>query len=280
MAQESDYHDSGALSECIRNTIQEQTTYDTNGFANILSFLEMLKDAKNLAIADVIKEAKPLWKTILQATGNAVEDLSDTKACQKAARKALRKKAVSTAANAWLSYRYVYNTTKADYEQFVRAKVGEYLGQLDQNRVLRGSIGLSAGTLKIKMRLTDNTRPNFEKFLISGNQYGVFPGLYNLWDMVPFSFIADWFAPLGDELQDIDQSIFFRYYEVNELLVSRKLRYEKDQPWGHTTYEYYERRQLDSMPQWEIYEDPKEASGKTIAKRCLDGISIISGFAM
>jgi hypothetical protein len=231
-----------------------------------------------MAIGDILKKSQDLWKDVLRATGHAVDDLSDSQALKKAGRKALRKKARSGAASAWLQYRYVYNTTKADYEQFVRAKVGEFLGSLDQHRVLRGSIGLSDGVLKVKMRLTDNTKPNFEKMLIGLNQYGLFPGLYNLWDMIPFSFIADWFANLGDELQDIDQSIFFSYYEVNELLVSRKRKIVVEESWGKTTYEYYERRLYDEMPQWEVYEDPTTPSGRTVFKRCLDGISIVSGF--
>jgi hypothetical protein len=271
----SDYE---ALSECIRNTIQEYTTYDTNGYQNVLSFLQLINDARTMAVGDILKKSQDLWKDVLRATGHAVDDLSDSQALKKAGRRALRKKARSGAASAWLQYRYVYNTTKADYEQFVRAKVGEFLGSLDQNRVLRGSIGLSDGVLKVKMRLTDNTKPNFEKMLIGLNQYGLFPGLYNLWDMIPFSFIADWFSNLGDELQDIDQSIFFSYYEVNELLVSRKRKIVVEESWGKTTYEYYERRLYDAMPQWEVYEDPTTPSGRTVFKRCLDGISIVSGF--
>lgn len=268
--------DVAALSECIRNTIQEYTTYDTNGYQNMISYLQLLNAARKLEIGDLLKESQQCWKDLLIATGNTIVD--DPVEAKKVARRALRKRTVKGAADAWLKYRYVYNTTKADYEQYVRAKVGEYLGTLDQNRVLRGSIDIGGGKLKVKMRLHDNSAANFDKFLISGNQYGVFPGLYNLWDMIPFSFIADWFSNLGDYLQDIDQSIFFRYYKVDELLVTRERSYRKDQVWGGTSYKMYSREFLAEMPQWEIYEDPKGPSGRTIFKRCLDGVSIVSGF--
>jgi hypothetical protein len=44
--------------------------------------------------------------------------------------------------------------------------------------------------------------------LIRGNAIGLLPKLSNLWDMVPFSFLLDWFFNIGERLGDVDSQMF------------------------------------------------------------------------
>jgi hypothetical protein len=258
--------DAGALSECIRNTIQKYTTLDTNNYANAVEMIDTINDIRRGKIADLIEDSKDWWRI----THKLLDNVDGKNA------RTILMKGSKQASSAWLKYRYAYQTTKSDLEQATRAVIGEYLGTLDSTRVLRGQIPITDGLLRVKMRLHDKTAPNFEKMLISMNQYGLMPGLYNLWDMIPFSFIADWGSHLGDYLQDIDQRIFFSYYEIDELLVSRKQISIRDEIWGPTTYRWYDRSFLTEMPQWEIYEEDK-TSNKVKIKRFIDGVALTIG---
>jgi len=224
-------------------------------------------DFRNGKIAELLEDSKNYYRIIKDTVG----DISGKNL------RCLTKSTSKKAASAWLQYRYAYNTTKSDIEQFARMKFGEYLGALSPDRVLRGSIAITGGQLRVKMRLHDDTSDILDSMLISLNQYGLMPGLYNVWDMIPFSFISDWFSSLGDHLQDIDERFYFRYYKVDELLVSYKQSLVRDEFWGSTRYMWYDRILLDSMPNWEIYEEEGGTKTKTVVKRVLDGFSIIVG---
>jgi hypothetical protein len=259
--------DEGALSECIRNVITENTTFNTNSYANLIEIIDTIVDFRNGKIEELLEDSKNYYRIIKDTVG----DISGKNL------RCLTKSTSKKAASAWLQYRYAYNTTKSDIEQFARMKFGEYLGALSPDRVLRGSIAITGGQLRVKMRLHDDTSNILDSMLISLNQYGLMPGLYNVWDMIPFSFISDWFSSLGDHLQDIDERFYFRYYKVDELLVSYKQSLVRDEFWGSTRYMWYDRILLDSMPNWEIYEEEGGTKTKTVVKRVLDGFSIIVG---
>lgn len=253
-----------ALSEVIRNVIAENTSYNTNNYANFLEVLDLIRDFRNGKFGELIEDTKDFYKLAKRIAGHDVS------------KKEIRSLVHSTPdvlSKGWLKYRYAYTTTKADVDQYTRAKVGEFLGALDESRVLRGKIDILDGELRVKMRLHDDTSPNFTKILIGLEQYGLYPGLYNLWDLMPWSFVADWGSHLGDYLEDLDQSIFFHYYKVDELLVSEKRRLDRDEPWGLTHYTWYERYLLHEMPQWEIYEEGN-ASNKTLVKRTIDALAL------
>jgi hypothetical protein len=259
----------GTLSEVIRNTISENTTYNTNNYANLFQVVDLINDFKNGKVSE-------LFETASSCIDVVKETLRNNKSSHSAMRSLFHKKNAEAAASAWLKYRYAYNTTKSDVEQYARAKFGEYLNSLTKDRVLRGSGEVDHGQVRIKMRLHDDTSPNLTYFLIGLDQYGLFPGLYNFWDMVPFSFVTDWFTHTGDIFQDYDQRIYFQYYQVDELLVSYKQRLVREEPWGVTTYEWYDRYLYDEFPAWEFYDDT-EVSGKTVIKRLTDAGSLAVG---
>jgi hypothetical protein len=257
-------NDVSALSEVCRNTISEYTTLATNNYANLFEVIDLIKEFRNGKIIDLVESAQDWYRIIIESVKHPT----------KSNLRRLGKSASKEAASSWLKYRYAYNTTKSDVEQYAHAVFNNYLGSQHGDRVMRGSIGISAGELRIKMRIHDNPSPNFEYVLIGLDQYGLFPGLYTIWDMIPFSFIADWFSNLGDVFQDIDQRIYFSYYKIDELLVSKKQVLSLQEPWGLTTYTWYERNLLTEWPQWEIYQElPK--SKKVITCRALDALSLV-----
>lgn len=263
--------DDGALSEVIRNTIQDATSLNMNNYANAMQIVDLFRDFRNFNVGALIEDSKHFYKRCLKEFGKG-------NITGKRVRGAIHKGA-KWAADGWLKYRYAYETTKSDIEEYIKKVVkpeSQALEGLTPDRVLRGSIGIAGGTLRVKMRLHDDPFAGFDRMLINADRRGFMPGLYNLWDMIPFSFVADWFSGLGDKFQDIDQSLYFRYYKVDELLVTTKQTLTRDELWGLTDYKWYNRELLEEFPQWEIYEE-NSASGKVITYRALDIGSLCVG---
>lgn len=51
---------------------------------------------------------------------------------------------------------------------------------------------------------------------------GLSPCLSNLWDLIPFSFVVDWFANVGDALRQLDVQFLANLYDVGSCTIGRK----------------------------------------------------------
>lgn len=52
---------------------------------------------------------------------------------------------------------------------------------------------------------------------------GFLPTAQNLWDLVPYSFVVDWFLGVGDYLESIDTSLRLMRFDIRYVTMSRKL---------------------------------------------------------
>lgn len=255
------------LSEVIRTTITDETTLATNNFANLTEIVDLINDIRKGKIIELVEESRDYYRLVKRTVG----DISGKNL------RTLLMNSSKKISSGWLKYRYAYNTTKSDIEQYIRVKLGEKMGRLTEERVLRGHISDANYDLRIKMRLIDNPAANLDYVLIGLNQHGLMPSLYNVWDLIPYSFIADWGSNLGDYLQDIDEStLYWRYYKIKELLVSEKCVKDIKESWGLTTYTWYDRYFLTNFPQWEIYDD-RNTSARVKIYRFLDAASLTVG---
>jgi hypothetical protein len=288
----------GALSECIRNTIQESTSLSTNNFANAFEIVETINDFRNFKVRDLCKKFSD-FKNYLHSVrpdlkGRKLRVLNDKDFHMVFDPKTMKKDIIlssydlnspglDTAAkdvskklsDGWLKYRYAYNTTKMDVTNFVHQILENNLRPLSDERVLRGRIDVNEGEMRIKMRLHERSGDLLLSIMNTANKAGFFPGLYNLWDMIPFSFVVDWFSPIGDTLEDFDQRWMHDYFVVDELLVSTKQHCYIDDAGFSAELTYYDRQLFDEMPQFEFYDDDSGVSDKTKAYRSLDGVSLL-----
>lgn len=108
------------------------------------------------------------------------------------------------AADVWLTWRYVINTTKADVEDIssTRSRVAELTRQLKAgNRLMtthgEGSSPWGVCHVSLTYAIADVLELN--------NFIGYTERMlaYDAWDLIPFSFIVDWFYSVGDLLHDI-----------------------------------------------------------------------------
>lgn len=173
------------------------------------------------------------------------------------------------ASDAWLSYRYVYSTTKSDVEEASRL-----IEQLSSDTgFIRGqtAIGSSLASLKIRYAPYDNPMLNLLYSGLSGLQrLGLDPSLVNMWDMIPFSFIADWFIPIGDNLQRLaDQKWAATMPYQTECLASQKGTVQI----GGWEYSVYHR--FSYSPSYDLaWVDDSTSTYRTWSKRVLDVIAL------
>jgi hypothetical protein len=83
-------------------------------------------------------------------------------------------------------------------------------------------------------------------------EWDAYPTLENAWDLVPFSFVVDWFINLGSILDNIDTMVYEQYLRVKLYERSDKITYKIRSDWfcRQTGYPYgvdlkltsYERR--------------------------------------
>lgn len=210
----------------------------TNSIANMLEAIEAVK-----AIADGLRSPTNFIK-------NIVRKYKDPR-------------------DAWLAYRYVYTTTKLDvkeYQEFFEqmkllAKMTKETFNLD------GSFTTDSG-LKCHCRVVVRTGElipgSLQAWLESA---GFNPDLVNAWDMVPYSFVVDWFLHVSDLLeyvQDVGVSL-----ELNPTEIWYSVRTAYD---GQSVYFRVPGRKLDTIP----YMGNITISDRTFKMRCADAISLFT----
>lgn len=92
-----------------------------------------------------------------------------------------------------------------------RTLYGKFDYELPNNCYGSGSAHL---TVRSKVRVTFS-HTSLLASLIKGQAIGLIPSLGNLWDLVPFSFVADWLWNIGDRLNDIDAQMFMLVLPVH-----------------------------------------------------------------
>lgn len=186
-------------------------------------------------------------------------------------------------ADAWLSYRYQYSTTKMDVQdaiKFVRRHTD--LGTLDRMIVGRGThvfdyMGSNV-VCRCGIEVTPKETSYLKKIWRALDQYGLTPDFYVIWDSIPYSFMVDWFLPVSDIVSVWDANAMYfsgEYYTFDGCCYSLKYTRELD---GYTIQCYT--RWLGSVPSslnsfyW--LEAPS-AGCKTVGYRILDAASIFIG---
>lgn len=173
-----------------------------------------------------------------------------------------------TASDAWLAYRYMYSTTKADLEEYVA--LTQRLTNLlsDDNLVSWGLFvdGPYIFTCELILEAQSLIPHSFVDWL---KKYGLELNLTNMWDMVPYSFVVDWFLGISDILQRLDRYNDCVPFKSKACWYSVSTLYE-----GVNTYA---RLQGGSFPVGYPRITFHGTSKRTLAKRFVDGVCLIGG---
>ena len=176
------------------------------------------------------------------------------------------------AADAWLKYRYVYNTTKSDISE-ISEKAKRLTGNL--SGTLRAGSASKNSTLHLKLdyKPLDNIFMNAALSLTSGAQrFGFDPSLYNAWDMIPFSFVADWFLPIGKNLERLSNMKWAATMPYNVTALASA--YCPSFTVGDNSYSVYER--FAYSPTFDFTFEGSDASSiHTWIKRGVDTVALL-----
>jgi hypothetical protein len=123
----------------------------------------------------------------------------------RSARDFVKSNAFSKAKQAWLTYRYSYETTKLDLQEY--RELTERIQSLRSMKKIEtfGQFATEAAFCRccFKVNVSDMIPHNFSEWLHS---YGFYLKAADVWDDIPFSFMVDWFWHLGDLLEFFDAS--------------------------------------------------------------------------
>lgn len=81
--------------------------------------------------------------------------------------------------------------------------------------------GSSTLVQRIKISVDDEDSM-VQKLYQGAVKIGIFPTLVNLWDLVPYSFVIDWFVDVGGLLERIDNNLLFKTLNINYVVTSSK----------------------------------------------------------
>jgi hypothetical protein len=105
--------------------------------------------------------------------------------------------------DSWLGYRYEYLTTKSDIDEIVSfvdriSSVGSVDLITGHGKVTFPSKDGSTYTVRCSVTLPPTMYQDVQSW---AERFGVALDGYNMWDLIPYSFIIDWFLPIGSMLE-------------------------------------------------------------------------------
>lgn len=183
-------------------------------------------------------------------------------------------------AEGWLAYRYSYSTTKSDID----AAISYAERHLRVASKPFSCFGISSTTyegIDITCRCRVDVRNKELSYLDqiwkNLDLWGLSPRFYVFWDMLPYSFIVDWFLPIGDVLSVVDaRSIYSEErYEFSRIVYSLSYHRLVD----GVLWKTYSRWRAGSPPQLDgfYWFETDPVSSKTVGYRTADATSLILG---
>jgi hypothetical protein len=171
-----------------------------------------------------------------------------------------------TSSDLWLRYRYQYNTTISDIEEVTNAvaRLQAIMGKPVSTYGGASKDGVTA-TCQVKVMVPELSSIN--DFL---RRINLRPTLVNVWDVIPYSFVVDWFFKVGPFLEDLQKWIDSPTMDITEVWYSVwQSRDDKDVGLRVSEYGRW-RGNPPALP----YFSSSEVSSKTIGMRIADAIAL------
>jgi hypothetical protein len=233
-----------------------------NSIQNIWALVELLTALKKMDVAEIPDILWDRWKAATRSADGAADAISDM----------------------WMRYRYEYSTTKMDIEEYVKyglEKLDRLMLGVSQSRC-HGHATRDGYECNCSMSWAEKGLTGLSKFCHSLWEAGLEPNSYVLWDFVPFSFVVDWFVPIGDTLKVFSDAQYLNsgYYEFSDVVFS--IRYSTGPIKGLTADHYVRWVATQPIVVDESYwfdDGGSTTSPSTVVKRVCDSGCLLSGIA-
>lgn len=166
----------------------------------------------------------------------------------------------------WLSYRYQLTTTRLDLREIKRGYNAilklKSLTQDEYSVVGRAADGPISVGAKVTFKMCDLVPQSYEELM---KQYGMVPSAADMWDIIPLSFVVDWFAQIGGILENFGNFSNSLRLRPSAIWYTVKTNYQ-----GQSTFFRIPGKVLNIPPQYEFY----QPSGKTVKMRIADYVTL------
>lgn len=177
----------------------------------------------------------------------------------------------------WMWWRYSYSTTKSDVQQAIAYKSRQIITWLkpksfDGNAEVRDLVSDTVGQVHCRFSVVQRTGDLMATLRHGLRVAGILPTAYRAWDLIPFSFVIDWFGDVGNRLAAQELIDSMSEYRFSDMIWSVKYTFSD----SHATTQHYT-RWLAGPPCMENYQWHDVSHPKTVTwlKRAGDAISMI-----
>lgn len=276
LSEESKEDVSVIMSDLFRECCNGIAPVDTNNIANVIELIQCLKGISGIA------------KTLASRKSALARFFDPKKVLQYLDSDVVPRKIIhpgvdaKKAANAWLAYRYAYCTTKSDYETLhshLSSSWKAFQNWNKQSTYCMHATGASESTVyNMTVRMSPHCWNDVETLWVKSKLLGLQLNAVNVWDLVPFSFVVDWFLPIEDLLSVADDAATFNetHFVFHSIVFSGKTTKTINTPCGSLHCTYYNRYSLLHPPALQ-YADEDDPSTKTKVFRAMDGVSLVVG---
>lgn len=168
------------------------------------------------------------YDTLTIPNVNNAENLRDLRDIRKSFPpivKVLKKKSLKSFSELYLWYKYSYSTTMMDLKAYYEFFCNWYKDSLSRSENKRTAIVLSNVVSDKGVTITTTTRYSVitDTYCTSVlKALGLDINLSNTWDLLPFSFVVDWFINLGDIFSRIDHTEEVSKLNIKTVISSTK----------------------------------------------------------
>lgn len=171
---------------------------------------------------------------------------------------------VDALASAYLAYQYGVKPNKADYAEarsIAHDLANGLIGQFDgTSNNLYGKFSYDVPTDGLGMHgevhLTTRTKMVYVNdasgmlaMLLTLNQVALLPTLARVWDLVPFSFVVDWFLRMGDRFEYIDNAVLRLGFNLSYYVHTFQYTFTPSDSKSH----HYMSDGSEDKPEWNIF---------------------------
>lgn len=183
--------------------------------------------------------------------------------------------------DAWLKYRYVISTGILDAQEAAKGLAKSQIKKALAAYLPVAYYGTSTMSVegvdvvcRVRIIVQSTARTALSKAYDQLLNWGLIPDLYLLWDLVPYSFVVDWFLPISDvlDIEDTKNQLAGRF-EISNYCVSLEYQRVID---GYTVKNYS--RWANSAPPSLAgcyWFKQSGTSNKTLIKRVVDSAALL-----
>jgi hypothetical protein len=170
----------------------------------------------------------------------------------------------------WLAHRYEWQTSMMDVEEATELldRLGSLIGT-----TIRSNGYYKAGewTFKCSLRVQTSIFSEAQSF---AEKWGIQLSGYNLWDMVPYSFIVDWFLGIGDLLERWQNEDYAMRINPTDVWCSEQCQGINE--FGDYELFYHRTNGRPMIPTADLDVMSRSPSSVTVVKRAIDVVAMFA----